>query len=142
MNEDTSLMRVAIRSEVIPVMERALGREVRGTLARTASLLREDAQLLERMAAEAEVGWVQEPGLVRLEARSLGKLPRPVASRIVRRALLALGALPEASHVRAIVDLATEGRRRRLTVSGGLVAAREREYVLLSRSSPMGSGGR
>ena len=52
MNEDTALLRNAIRLEAIPAIERATGREVRDTFARTAGLLREDADTLWQQATE------------------------------------------------------------------------------------------
>src|SRR5439155_10648600 len=53
MNEDPSFMRVALRLRVIPGLERHLGRNVRETLARTADLLRLDAEFLDQLSTVA-----------------------------------------------------------------------------------------
>jgi tRNA(Ile)-lysidine synthase len=133
MNEDPSYLRVAIRLRGLPSLEEAVGRPVRATLVRTAALLREDADLLAAMAAEAERGvLVTSPAAVAIEAAGLLQLPSPIASRVVRSALRASGIQPEAAHVDAVLSLAAGRRGRRANLPGGMVARREREYVSLS----------
>ena len=142
MNEDLSFMRVAIRNKVIPALEEVLGRGVRATLARTAALLQEDADLLQGMADEAEAGLVRAgSNEARLKAAALLSLPGPLAGRILRRAILALGVLPESGHVTAVMDLAGGRPGRRLALPAGLEAIRDREYVRLSRPSPEATPG-
>jgi hypothetical protein len=105
-------------------------------MARTASLLRADADHLNREASAAAEELVEEePDGVSLPAAALLSLPAAIASRVTRLALYRLGALPEAEHVRAVLDLAAgrPGRRRDLP---GLLAVRDAEYVRLARSSP------
>jgi tRNA(Ile)-lysidine synthase len=137
MNEDPSFMRVGIRSRVVPQLERALGRNLRSTLVRTAALLRQDAEFLDQLAAAARPDVVakSEPGTTLLRRDRLGTLAPPIAGRIVRRAMLDLGALPEAGHVEAVIGLATAPPGRSIRLPGGLLARREREYVRLSRPS-------
>lgn len=139
-NRDTRLLRNAVRLRVMPGLERAVGREVRATLARTASLLREDAEFLEREAAAVlpEV-LVEGPDGVALRARGLTSLPRPVSARVARASLLRAGVVPAADHVEALLDLATGRPGRRRDLPGGLLAVREREYVRVSRPSPEGA---
>jgi tRNA(Ile)-lysidine synthase len=137
MNEDPAFMRVALRNRIIPDLERALGRNVRATLARTASLLKQDAELLDQLARAAEAEVVHADGRhTLLSARSLRELPPPLADRIARRVMLSLGVLPEAGHVKAVVALASARRGRTASLPAGLLARRETEYVRLSRSSP------
>src|SRR6266545_603641 len=133
MNQDPAFMRVGIRTRVIPHLERALGRNIRSTLVRTAELLRQDAEFLDQLASAARSEVVTEsgPGILRLRAGLLGALAPPIAGRIVRRALLDLGALPEAGHVEAVIGLGTARPGRSITLTGGLLARREREYVRL-----------
>lgn len=52
-NADPAFSRVRVRETVLPLLERELGPGVSEALARTASILREDAELLDRLAAEA-----------------------------------------------------------------------------------------
>jgi tRNA(Ile)-lysidine synthase len=136
-NLDPALMRGALRTRVVPLLEGALGRSVRPALVRTASLLREDAEFLEALAAEAAHRVVSEEGGDRLlDAATLRSLPRPVASRVVRRVLLALGLVPEAAHVEAVLDLAAGRPGRGADLPAGLLVRRAGGYVRLSRPSP------
>jgi hypothetical protein len=139
MNEDPAYMRAALRHRVIPELEAALGRSVREPLARTASLLREDAELLDALTHRAEADAVvrqtrrrDDSATTALRVGALDTLPRPIAGRVVRRALLSVGLVPTAAHVESILELARRSPGRRLMLPGGLVARREREYVSLS----------
>jgi tRNA(Ile)-lysidine synthase len=137
MNRDPRYLRVALRVGVLPLIEQRLGRGVKQSLVRTAALLAEDAELLEALAEEAADPVVErtEDGPL-LRAAPLQGLPKPIAARIVRREMLALGFLPEGAAIEAVLDLAGGRPGRRADLSGGLSARREREYVRLSRPSP------
>jgi tRNA(Ile)-lysidine synthase len=137
MNRQAAFMRVGIRTRVLPRLERALGRNVRSTLARTAALLREDAEFLDQLAVAARSALVEEagPGVTLLRAESLRAIAPPIGGRVVRRVMLDLGCLPEVSHVEAILGLAGARPGRSVSLPGGLLARREREYVRLSRPS-------
>jgi tRNA(Ile)-lysidine synthase len=137
MNEDPSYMRVAIRDRILPLLEERLGRTVRGSIVRTAGLVREDADLLERLADDAARSALErEGGEVRVLATALNTLPLPLAGRVAHRAMLWMGANPEASHVEGLLSLAAGRPGRRLSFPQGLIARRDREYVRLSRPSP------
>jgi tRNA(Ile)-lysidine synthase len=133
MNDDPSYLRVAIRLRGLPSLEEAVGRPVRATVIRSATLLREDADLLAAMAAEAEhaVLRTSRDG-VAIRVTGLLELPLPIAARVVRSALRASGMLPEVAHVEAVMALAAGRPGRRMDLPGGLVARRQREYVSLS----------
>lgn len=140
MNEDPAFLRVAIRKEVIPLLEERLGRNVRARLVRTAALLRQDERLLQSLADEA---WprIVEPGgedVRRLRAAALREAPIAIGSRVVRRAMLELGAGPESAHIQAVLDLTSARPGSRLSLPGGLIGRRDREYVALLRPSPRG----
>lgn len=143
MNEDPSFMRVALRLRGIPALEEALGRGVREPLARTARLLRGDADLLESITEAATRDVVRKDGedsLLRTDA--LEALPPALANRVVRRALFDQIAVPEAAHVQAVLDLAGARPGKRVDLPGSLLAKREKGYVRLSRPSPRSSGDR
>jgi tRNA(Ile)-lysidine synthase len=137
MNEDPAFMRVGIRTRVIPQLERAMGRNLRSTLVRTAALLRQDAEFLDELATAARPEVVAEDGGATrlLHADRLGGLAAPLAGRIVRRVLLDLGAVPEAGHIEAVIGLANARPGQSRTLPGGLLARRDREYVRVSRPS-------
>lgn len=86
-NADRRFTRTRLRHEVLPLLEDVLGGGVAEALARTATALREDNELLDAMATQAldEVG--PSP-----DARVLAALPAPVRRRVIRGWLLAGGA--------------------------------------------------
>lgn len=144
-NADTRLLRNAIRHRVLPALERANGRDVRPALARTAAILRRDAEELDRQAAEAIVELVEEtPAGVRVPATALATLPLAIGGRVARAALRRLRIASTSEDVDAILDLARgrPGRRRDLT--GGAAALRAGDYVAIE-GAPAGrddTGGR
>ena len=136
-NDDTRLLRNAIRHDVLPAVDKATGRDVTPALSRTASLLAEDAAELSRQATEALAEYVEEtPDGLTLPATELATLPRAIGSRVVRGAIYRLGALPEAVHIDAVLDLAAGRPGRKADLAGGLRAERDKGYVRLSRPSP------
>jgi tRNA(Ile)-lysidine synthase len=139
MNEDRRLLRSAIRHEAIPMLERITGREVRATLARTASVLHADRVELLRRAAEHEASVVEHgPGEVRFLAADLAALPASLAGRIVRMALWQMAAVDDEvapwtrDAVDAVLDLAAGRPGRRRDLPGGRTARRDRVYVRVS----------
>jgi tRNA(Ile)-lysidine synthase len=144
MNRDPRFLRNRIRHEVLPFLEQGLDRGVKATLARTAEVIRADADLLDSWADEVAHGIVMvDESEFRLVAEALEELPEPIAARVVRRALrLAAAAGGEwesdvsASHIRSVVDLARGRPGRAVDLPGALKATREREYVRVSRASP------
>ncbi|HEX9122430.1 MAG TPA: tRNA lysidine(34) synthetase TilS [Actinomycetota bacterium] len=140
-NRDTRLLRNAVRLRVLPGIERATGRDPRAPMARSAGSLRRDADELERQATEALVEFLEDaPDGARLAATALASLPGAIGARVARTALYRCGIVPTQGDIDAVLDLAAgrPGRRRRLT--GGLLAARDREYVSVSRTSPESRG--
>jgi tRNA(Ile)-lysidine synthase len=141
MNEDPAFMRAAVRSGVIPILEERVGRGVRSAVVRTASLLREDAAFLKTVTDRAAAEVIVRTGSSterRLRAVRLRDLARAVSTRVVRRALMELGLVPEMTHVDAVLDLAAGRPGRKVSLPEGLIAARDREYVRVSRPSPAG----
>lgn len=135
-NRDTRLLRNGIRLRGIPALERATGRELKRSLARTAELLRQDERELSRIAFRAGEELVEDtPEGVRLEAADLLTLSPAIASRVVRRAIYATKVLPTLEAVGAVLDLADGRPGRRRDLPNGLKARRERGYVLLSRAA-------
>lgn len=137
-NDDARFLRAALRGRVIPELERRLGRNVRDAFVRSAGLLRQDADLLDAMAGEAMDGLVRTPapGERLVHASGVTELPRPLASRIVRRAIWSLEAEPDAAAIDAVLDLAAGRVGRSIALPDGLRAARASEYVRVFRPSP------
>jgi tRNA(Ile)-lysidine synthase len=144
MNADRRYLRPRMRHDVLPLLEERVDRGVRATLARTAENVRADAGYLDSVASSAarEVTSVGEDE-VRLGADALAELPEPIAARVVRQALRVAAASGgewwadvRAAHVRAILELARRRGGRAVDLPGGLLAARTKEYVRISRASP------
>ncbi|MBC6458867.1 tRNA lysidine(34) synthetase TilS [Actinomadura sp. HBU206391] len=121
-NEDPAFTRVRVRHDALPVLEKALGPGVTEALARTARLLREDAEALdtwaERALADArragpagvdtagaetdrlDTGGLDTGGLDTgpdtggLDVAALERLPRAVRTRVLRQAAIAAGSPP------------------------------------------------
>ena len=101
-NDDPRFARVRVRRTVLPTLEAELGPGAAEALARTAALVRDDADLLDGLAAEAD------PGTDVLDAARLGDQPAALRSRVIRRWLLRHGAAEvTARHVAAVEALVT-----------------------------------
>ena len=121
-NQDFS--RVRVRTQVLPIMERELGPGITEALARTASLLRDDADALDALADQAAAGL----DLADLDIDQLSKLPKAVRTRVLRRAIYAQGApggAITADHVSAVEALVTSWHGQgEVSLPGGVKVAR------------------
>jgi len=88
-NTDSRFTRVRLRQEVLPLLEDVLGGGVAEALARTATALRADTELIDALAAQALPHVTAASGL---QTEALAALPDPVRRRVIRRWLLAGGA--------------------------------------------------
>jgi tRNA(Ile)-lysidine synthase len=88
-NTDRRFTRARLRSEVLPLLEDVLGGGVAEALARTATALREDTELIDKLAAQALPSVRAGTGL---HTQALAALPDPVRRRVIRGWLLAGGA--------------------------------------------------
>lgn len=89
-NVDRRFTRARLRSEVLPLLEDVLGGGVAEALARTATALREDTDLIDAIAADARPTVTTGAGL---DTTALAALPAPVRRRVIRGWLLAGGAI-------------------------------------------------
>lgn len=105
-NVDLNFARVRVRLQVIPILEKTIGPGISDALARTAELLRHDADALDAWAAR-EIGQID---LSDLSCDYLANLPRAIRSRVIRAAIYAAGAPTgsiSAEHVGSIEALVT-----------------------------------
>jgi tRNA(Ile)-lysidine synthase len=89
-NADPAYTRSRLRHEGLPALEKALGKGVVESLARTARLSRDDADALDAWARRAETSVRDATG--RLECAKLCALPPAVRRRVLRRAAIEAGA--------------------------------------------------
>jgi tRNA(Ile)-lysidine synthase len=133
-NINPEFSRVRVRREVLPVMEEKIGPGIAAALARSAALLRDDADALDAIAAQA----ISSLDLSDLDCELLSELPRAIRSRILRMAIYAAGAPSgsiSADHVTAIEALVTSWHGQgALNLPGGVKV--ERISGRLSLSNP------
>jgi tRNA(Ile)-lysidine synthase len=133
-NADRRFARVRVRLDALPALEAALGPGVTEALARTADQLRNDAEMLDKIA-ETE----RERGDTPLSAVRIAGLPGALRSRVLRSAALdagcPAGALT-ADHVARIEELVTDWRGQRgVDLPGGVRAARRLDRVFFEKLS-------
>ena len=123
-NVNQEFSRVRVRTQVLPLMEETIGPGIAEALARTASLLRDDADALDQMADAASQGH----DLASLEISHLAALPKAVRTRVIRRAIYAQGAPSgsiSADHVSAVEALVTSWHGQgEVSLPGGVKVAR------------------
>lgn len=125
-NSDPGYARVRVRNRALPALEAELGPGMTEALARSAELLRDDADALDAWASRARVRARDPDG--GLDAKVLAELPRAVRTRVLRSAALDAGAPATdltATHVGAVDALVTAWRgQRRIELPGGVAARR------------------
>lgn len=93
-NDDPAYARPRVRHSVLPVLEDQLGPGVAAALARTASLVRDDADALDGWSAQESARLVRTApdGTRDVDAIGLSGLPRAVRARVLRQAAVDAGA--------------------------------------------------
>jgi tRNA(Ile)-lysidine synthase len=148
-NVDPRYSRSRVRAEIMPVLEQALGPGIAAALARSARRAREDADALDGWA---ERHWSSALGMLTLEGESGGgalpgafligvdgeRLPEAVATRLLRRFLLATGVPANAltaEHVWRVAGLMKGPSRAVVALPGGRQAQRVREVLRVTPSA-------
>jgi tRNA(Ile)-lysidine synthase len=143
-NSDPAYTRARVRAQAMPALAAALGPGVAEALARTASLLREDAEVLDGLAAieaerarEASGDW---------QADLLAALPAAIRKRVLRQAALGAGAPAgalSAGHVDALDRLVTGWHGQRwVDLPAGVRCARhcgKLHFTVGQRGGPAGA---
>ncbi len=125
MNDDLAFRRVAVRREVLPLLDRVAGRDLVPVLARQAELLREESEFLDALAASR---WPGPEG--RTRADELCALPPVLARRALR---CWLGSPPPSAAEVARVLAVADGTARAAELAGGRVVRRTRGALVLTR---------
>ena len=105
-NSDNQFARVRVRNVVLPTLEENIGPGISDALARSANLLRDDADALDQWAEKE----IETMNLSDLECEALAALPKAIRTRILRRAIYEAGAPSgslSADHVSAVEALVT-----------------------------------
>ncbi len=91
-NSDAAYARTRVRQQILPLMEELLGPGIAEALARTAVLLRADADALDAIAEDVAVPDVAVLDVAGLDVAGLAALPAAIRTRVLRRAAIAAGA--------------------------------------------------
>lgn len=105
-NSDSQFARVRVRTDALPKLEESIGPGITQALARSADLLRDDADALDGLATQAAANL----DLADLEISLLSDLPKAVRTRVLRLAIYAAGAPAgsiTADHVASVEALVT-----------------------------------
>ncbi len=131
-NSDPAFARVRVR-EALPVLTEALGDGVIGGLARSARLLRDDADALDAWAAvEIATHVIDAPPGLSIDVAALESMPRAIRTRIYKTMCERCGATElDAGHIAGIDELITRWHGQGTLNLPGRVNA-SREYGRLS----------
>lgn len=123
-NANEKFSRVRVRNKVMPVMEEEIGPGIAAALARSAAILRDDADALDEMAQAV----ISRVDLSDLDCAALAELPRAIRSRILRAAIYAAGAPSgsvSADHLSGVEALVTSwSGQGEASLPGGVKVAR------------------
>ena len=135
-NSDSQFARVRVRTEALPTLEKTIGPGISDALARSAHLLRDDADALDHWAKREEL----HLDLADLECAHLETLPRAIRTRILRSAVYAAGAPAgsvSAEHVSAVEALISAWNGQgALSLPGGVKVERISGRLSLSQNRP------
>ncbi len=123
-NLNEKFSRVRVRNKVMPILEEEIGPGIAAALARSAAILRDDADALDEMAQAV----ISRVDLSDLDCAALAELPRAIRSRVLRAAIYAAGApggSVSADHLSAVEALVTSWRGQgEASLPGGVKVAR------------------
>jgi tRNA(Ile)-lysidine synthase len=135
-NQDSQFARVRVRTEALPALERTIGPGISDALARSAHLLRDDADALDHWAKREEI----HLDLHDLDCAHLETLPRAIRTRILRTAIYVAGAPAgsvSAEHVSAVEALISAwSGQGALNLPGGVKVERISGRLSLSPHRP------
>ena len=137
-NQSMEFTRVRVREVVLPTMEKEIGPGISDALARSAKLLRDDADALDYLSDE--IFSKLEPAS--LEISKLESQPRAIRTRILRKAIYLAGA-PQGSlsaeHIEPVEALITAWKGQGpISLPGGVTVARISGRLSLSKSGGQG----
>lgn len=145
-NSDRRFARARVRHDALPALEATLGPGVAEALARTATQLRADTELLDNLVTERGGGAATGP-VSSLEVRALAAEPEAIRSRLLRHAALAAGCPPgslTAQHVTWLSELVTSWHGQRwIDLPGGIRAyRRDGEIAFEPKGASRAPGGK
>jgi tRNA(Ile)-lysidine synthase len=135
-NENPDFSRVRVRNEALPVLEKSIGPGIADALARSAHLLRDDADALDHWAKREEI----HLDLSDMDCAHLESLPRAIRTRVIRAAIYGAGApagMVTLEHVSAVEALISAwSGQGALNLPGGVKVERISGRLSLSQHRP------
>ena len=135
-NENPDFSRVRVRTEALPILEKSIGPGIAEALARSAHLLRDDADALDHWAKREEL----HLNLADLDCAHLETLPRAIRTRVIRAAIYSAGApagMVTSEHVSAVEALISAwSGQGALNLPGGVKVERISGRLSLSQNRP------
>lgn len=132
-NSNQRFTRSRVRHRILPILESELGPGISSALARTAKILREDADALDQLAGE----FLARNNAADLDVAQLMALPKAIRSRVIRMAIYQIGAPAgslTADHLAPIEALVTNWKGQGPSaLPGGVKVARLSGRLSLSR---------
>ena len=134
-NQDLKFARVRVRKNVLPILEENLGPGVTEALARTADLLRDDADALDGFANE----FFTQIDPKNLKISDLERLPKAIRSRVLRLAIYQVGAplgSLTAEHIEAAEALISNWHgQKEVSLPGNVKLLRNSGRIILSANT-------
>ena len=135
-NQNPEYSRVRVRNDALPALEKSIGPGIAEALARSAQLLRDDADALDHWAKREEI----HLDLADLDCAHLESLPRAIRTRIIRTAVYAAGApagMVTLEHVSAVEALISAwSGQGALNLPGGVKVERISGRLSLLQNRP------
>ncbi|MFM9015617.1 MAG: tRNA lysidine(34) synthetase TilS [Candidatus Nanopelagicus sp.] len=131
-NNDQRFARVKVRKNILPVIEENLGPKITEALARSADLLRDDADALDGFANE----FINQVNPHDLDVKDLERLPRAIRTRVLRLAIYIAGAPSgtlSADHISAVEALVSDWHgQKEVSLPGNVKVLRNSGRITLS----------
>ena len=137
-NDDTAYTRNSIRKELLPLLAERYNAEIVRALARTATLLSEDADLLTSLADSAYMRLARrETDVLTLALKQLLAEPRPIRLRVLRRAYFELGGAELSFERSQALDEACERRSggKLIQLPGRITAVIKNKQIIFTKLS-------
>lgn len=134
-NSDERFARVRVRQNLLPIFEEKLGPGVTEALARTADLLRDDADALDDFANQ----FFAQVDQANIEIADLARLPKAIRTRVLRLAIYKAGApsgMLSADHIAQAEALVSQWHGQgEVSLPGNVKLSRNSGRITLSTSA-------
>ena len=140
-NDDERFARVRVRNTVLPVLESEIGPGVAEALARTAEIMREDASVLDEVAAaDFEQMAKVSATSIELAAEQLRGLPAGIRNRVIMRTLETFGSTVSRTHVLAVAELVLNWHGQKELTLPGVRVVRKADTITFKSAKTLKPG--